>query len=161
MLPPSRGVKSGDVLLGRFHLFQMKDLNPVIVCFKRDGGQLLEQNASQLRAPLGWWTPGGGGSAGGGSPPPLLSPSPAESVPVHRHRAGHRHGGKPELWPFQHCHRHHHSDGHQRQPSHDDLQDGEWLQKTVGGIIRILEDGEGLSLGGEGRNQLPEQSNKI
>lgn len=48
-----------------------------------------------------------------------------ESATVHHHRAGHRHGGQPELRPLQHGHRHHLRQGHQRQPAHADLQDGE------------------------------------
>lgn len=51
-----------------------------------------------------------------------------ESVPVYHHRAGHGHGGQPELWPFQHSHSYHHCQRHQRQPSHADLQNCELLQ---------------------------------
>lgn len=56
----------------------------------------------------------------------------AESATVHHHRAGDRHGGQPQLWPLQHSHRHHLRQGHQRQPAHADLQDGE-LTPSAGG----------------------------
>ena len=55
-----------------------------------------------------------------------------ESVPVYHHRAGHGHGGQPELRPVQHGHRHHHGHRHQRQPPHVDLQNCEWLQMRGG-----------------------------
>lgn len=48
-----------------------------------------------------------------------------ESVPVYHHRAGHGHGGQPELWPLQHGHCHHHCRRHQRQSSYADIKDCE------------------------------------
>lgn len=75
-----------------------------------------------------------------------------ESVPVYHHRAGHGHGGQPELWPFQHSHCHHHCHGHQRQPSHADLQNCELLQMRRSGERVTILRMRGLGFAEEGGN---------
>lgn len=56
----------------------------------------------------------------------------AESVSVHADRAGHRHGGQPELRPLQHGDGSHHRHRHQRQPSRARRQNGECALLTDG-----------------------------
>lgn len=51
-----------------------------------------------------------------------------ESVPVHHHRPGHRHGGQPQLRLVQHGHRPHQHHRHQRQSSRTDRQNGELIK---------------------------------